>query len=762
MLLRMKPRIAALLTFATLTTFLPVLNASDELNEGLKRIFNTRAFAVKSFSPARWIRNGAAFSTLETSPSIPEAQDIIEYDTASGKRSILVTAAQLKPPGAAKPLAIENYQWDKDQKRLLVFSESRRTWRTNTRGDYWLLDRGSGNLKKIGGDAPPSSLMFAKFSPDGSRIAYVRANNLYVEDLDTNDIRALTTDGSENIVNGASDWVYEEELSLRDGFRWAPDGSTIAFWQFDESAVERFTIINNSDSLYPTLTKFPYPKAGQKNPSVRVGTVSVDGGSPRWLAIPGDPRENYIFRMDWADERHLAIGQLNRKQNTATVYLGDATSGTANASFRDQDEAWVDVPENAGVVFGIQPFDWLKGHKSFVWLSERDGWKRAYAVSLEGGQPVPLTPAGSDVIRVQGIDPESRWLYYIASPADATQRYLFRVPLDRSGLPERVTRASQAGAHSYDISPDCHWAFHIYSAFDLPPVTDLVSLPNEKSVRVLEENAELRANAAGLLYPPVEFLQLPLGEGLSVDGWLLKPRNFDSAKKYPLLVYVYGEPGGATAVDQWQGNAGLFHRALSADGYLVFSVDNRGTPAPKGRAWRKVVYGSVGVISAKEQTEAVLALAKQRPYVDLSRVGVWGWSGGGSNTLNTMFRSPDLYRVGVAVAPVPDQKLYDSIYQERYMGIPEENVDGYRAGSPINFAEGLRGKLLIVHGSGDDNVHFQGTEKLINRLVELGKPFDFMEYPNRSHGIYEGNGTSLHLFSLISRYIEEHLPAGAR
>ena len=293
-------------------------------------------------------------------------------------------------------------------------------------------------------------------------------------------------------------------------------------------------------------------------------------------------------------------------------------------------------------------------------------------------------------------------------------------------------------------------------------MTDLVSLPDHKSVRTLEGNAELRSNVAALVDPPVEFLQLPLGEGVTVDAWLLKPRSFDPARKYPVLVYVYGEPAGTTVVDRWGGSRDLFHRALAAEGYLVVSFDNRGTPAPKGRAWRKVIYGSVGVLSSQEQTEAVLALAKERPYVDLARVGVWGWSGGGSNTLNLMFRSPDLFRVGVSVAPVPDQKLYDSIYQERYMGLPDENAEGYRSGSPINFAEGLRGKLLIVHGSGDDNVHFQGTERLVNRLVELDKPFDFMEYPGRSHGIYEGPGTTLHLYRLIARYIEEHLPAGAR
>ena len=747
----MHSRITRCLFIALIPAILP---ASDELNQNLKRIFDSPAFAGKSFGPARWIRGGAAFTTLEPSITLPTALDIVEYNTADGKRSILVSAAQLKQAGADKPFTIEDYQWDQDLKRLLVFTESRRTWRTNTRGDYWMLDRASGALKKLGGpDAPASSLMFAKFSPGGSYVAYVRGGNIYVEDLATSAIRALTSDGSDTIVNGISDWVYEEELGLRDAFRWSPNGKNIAFWQFDQSGVQQFSIINNTDALYPKLTTFPYPKAGTKNSAVRVGTASVAGGTTKWLQIPGDPRENYIFRMDWTDDGHLAVGQLNRKQNTATTYLSDAGSGNSTAIFKDQDDAWVDVHER---------MDWLKGHKNFVWLSERDGWRQAYTVAVDGGQAVPVTPAGVDTIDIRGVDPEGRWVYYIASPTNATQRYLYRAPLDKAGAAERLSPAGQPGTHTYNVSPDCKWAFHVYSRFDRPPVTDLVSLPEHKNVRMLEANAELRANVAGLLDPPVEFLKLAISEDATLDGWLLKPRNFDPAKKYPLIVHVYGEPAGTTVVDSWHGSTALFHRALAAEGYLVASFDNRGTPAPKGRAWRKVIYGAVGVLSSQEQTEAVLALAKERSYVDLSRVGVWGWSGGGSNTLNLMFRSPDVFRVGVSVAPVPDQKLYDTIYQERYMGLPDENASGYRMGSPITFADGLRGKLLIVHGSGDDNVHFQGTEKLVNRLIELAKAFDFMEYPGRSHGIYEGSGTTLHVYSLIARYLEEHLPAGAR
>ena len=759
----MQRRAPILIAFAILGVFPSYLTGSDELNQRLKRIFDSSAFTGKRFGPARWIRGGAAFTTLEDAPSTEGAKDIVSYETATGKRSILVSHTLLVPLKATKPLKIDDYRWDKDANRLLVYTESRKVWRTKSRGDYWVLDRSTGALKKLGGDAPASSLSFAKFSPDGTRAAYVRANNLYVEELTTGAIRAITADGSDTLVNGGSDWVYEEELNVRDGFRWAPDGRSLAFWQFDLTGVEQFALINNTDSLYPKIVNIPYPKAGTKNSAVRVGVIGVEGGVPRWMQIPGSPRDHYIFRVEWLEDgAGLAIGQLNRQQNTATVFIADPRSGTAKAVFKDQDAAWVDVPGSGGPGKEAGGFDWLNHGKSFLWLSEREGWRHAYSISRDGGEPVRITSEAADVMDVQAIDPQSHWIYFMASPANATQRYLYRSAVDHSGPAVRLSPADQPGTHSYDISPNCQWAFHTYSRFDSPPATDLVSLPDHKPVRILEDNAAMRANAASSVNPPVEFLRLTLGSGVTVDGWLLKPRVFDPARKYPLLVYVYGEPWGLTVLDAWLGSRSLFHRALADDGYLIASFDNRGTPAPKGRAWRKVVYGAVGVLSSQEQTEAVLALAGQKSYVDATRVGVWGWSGGGSNTLNLMFRSPDVFRAGVAVAPVPDQKLYDTIYQERYMGLPDENAQGYRSGSPINFAEGLRGKLLIVHGSGDDNVHFQGTQKLLNRLIELGKPFDFMEYPNRTHSISEGGGTTLHLYSLIARYFEDHLPAGPR
>lgn len=755
----MNKRFAALLVVTLFARLCLAENgATPELTTTLDRIFKGHEFDAKRFGPARWIDQGAAYTTVE--PSEPSAKeqddaplDLVRYETATGTRTVLVRASELVPAPGTKPLVIEDYAWSADNHKLLIYTNSRKVWRQNTRGDYWVLNLESKKLQRIGGTAPEASLMFAKFAPDGRTVAWARDNNIYAEDLATGAIRAVTTDGSSTRINGTSDWVNEEELDIRDGFAWSPDSQSIAYWQFDTTEVGEFTLVNDTRESYPILKQFPYPLVGTTNSAVRVGVVSANGGKTTWIQLPGDPREHYIARFDWArGSKELLFEQLNRLQNTNQVFLANASTGAVRKVFEDTDSTWVEVMDS---------FLWINGGKEFLWLSERDGWRHAYAVSLETGATRLLTNTSADVIQGVTVDAKGGWFYYIASPWNATERYLYRVNVnDRNAAPERLTPTKEAGSHRYDISPDGQWAFHSYSAFDHPPVTDLVRLSGDQVTRTLETNQELGQKIAALISAPAEFFHVSLVGGVILDGWLIKPRGFDPTKKYPLLVYVYGEPADVTVRNVWGGRRTLFHRAIANEGYLVASIDNQGTPAPKGRAWRKGIYGSVGVLSSAQQAEAVRQLIRDRPYIDSSRLAVWGWSGGGSNTLNLMFRSPGLFQVGMAVAPMADQRYYDTIYQERYMGLPKDNPQGYHDGSPINFADGLRGKLLIVHGSGDDNCHYQVTELLINRLIELGKAFDFMDYPGRTHAISEGTGTSFHLYSLLSRYLTEHVPAG--
>jgi dipeptidyl-peptidase-4 len=725
--------ILALLLAAGLATIPLQAQISQESDQLLHRMYASPDFHVKSFGPARWLDDGVFYTTVEPSTAVKDARDIVRYQTATGKREVLVSAANLIPAGSKVPLAIENYAWSKDKARLLLYTNSVPVWRQHTRGDYWVLDLQSGALRKLGGQVPASSLLFAKFSPDGSKVAYVRANNIYAEDISTARITQLTRDGSQTIINGTSDWVYEEELDLRDAFRWSPDGRRIAYWQFDSSGVGIFKLLYNLGApkeivtgfpypglgVYPSVLDIPYPIPGTTNSAVRAGVVSVDGGDPQWMQIPGDPRENYIARLEWAgNSSELAIEHLNRLQNTNDVLLADASTGQVRQIFRDQDAAWVDV---------MNEIHWLHDGQEFLWLSERDGWRHAYLVSRDGKRVQLITPGAYDVIGISGVDEKGSWLYFMASPQNATQRYLYRVPLDGAKSAQRVSPTDAPGTHHY----------------------------------VLEDNAALRASAAPLVASPTEFFNVDIGDGVTLDAWMLKPPHFDPAKKYPVLVYVYGEPAAQTVLDAWGAWNNEYNRAVAQAGYIVVSFDNRGTPAPKGRVWRKVVYGAIHPVIVHDQSAALKVFLQSHPFADSSRVAVWGWSGGGSSTLNLMFRSADLYQVGMAVAPVADLRLYDTIYQERYMGLPLQNVEGYRSSSAVNFAEGLRGHLLVVHGSGDDNVHYAGTELLLNRLIELDKSVDFMEYPNRTHSINEGSGTTLHLYSLLLRYLEEHLPPSA-
>ncbi len=754
---RLVIRLASVLVLA-LTAAIPLsAQPSEPGSLTLERIFASSEFLSDRFGPARWLEGEAAYTTVEPSESVEGGSDIVRYDAATGAREVLIPASRLVPEGAREPLEIEDYAWSPAGGRIMVFTNSARVWRDNTRGDYWILDRETGNLRKLGGDAPESTLMFAKFSPDGSRVGYVRydENDIYVEDLANGEIKRLTTDGSRTVINGTFDWVYEEELDLQDGWRWSPDGERIAYWQLDASGVREFLLLNSTDSLYSFTIPIQYPKAGTTNSAARVGVVGSRGGETVWMDVPGDPRNNYIARMDWAaGSDELVIQHLNRLQNTLQIMLADASTGAVRTIHTESDpDAWVDMR--------VELFQWIDDGRRFLWISESDGWRHAYVVSREGEVARPITPAEYDIIDVVGVDVAEEWLYFLASPEDPKTRYLYRVRIDGTAEAERLT-PEVAGTHEYDMEPWGRWAFHTFSSFGEPPVIDMVSLPGHESVRPLVENAGLEAAVHALDRGPVEFFRVPGAEtGLMLDGWVMKPPGFDESRQYPVLFYVYGEPWGQTVTDFWNGETYLWHLYLTQQGYLVASVDPRGTPAPRGSEWRKAIYQRIGTLTAADLAAAAEAFVEERPWVDGSEVGIWGWSGGGSQTLNALFRYPEVFDLGMAVAPVPDVRLYDTIYQERYMGLPQESPEAYAESSPITYADRLEGDLLVIHGTGDDNVHFQGTERLINALVTANKPFTMMAYPNRTHGIFEGKNTTLHLYSLLTRYLEEHLPAGA-
>jgi len=723
---------------------------TDDRRLTVERIFGRNEFKTESWGPARWLADSSGYTTLEKSPTTPGGRDLVRHDLATGSREVLVAATSLIAKEGDPPLGIQDYAWSGDGRKLLVFSNTRRVWRTHTRGDYWVYDRDRATLMKLGGEAEPATLMFATFSPEGDRVAYVREHNLYVQDLATGTVTALTTDGDAETINGTSDWVNEEEFHLRHGFRWSPDGRRIAYWQFDTSGVGEFQLVNYTDGLYPKLKGFKYPKAGETNSACRVGVVSAAGGPTRWFRPNADPRNHYIPELEWApDSRSVVFQQLNRLQNANSLIRGHAQTGRTQVLLTDRDGAWVDV---------VEEWHWLAGGRRFLWVSEQDGWRRPYLVSRSGRTTTRLTSSAADILDVVGVDERRGWVYVTASPDDPTQRSLFRVRLDGGGDLDRVTPAGQPGTHAYTLSPDARWAFHTYSRFGQPPVVDLIRLPRHRRVRVLADNSELRAKLDRLDRPGQEFFRVAVGEGVELDGWCLKPPGFDPGRRYPMLVHVYGEPAGQTVLDRWGGDNYLWHCFLAQEGYVVVSVDNRGTPAPRGREWRKCIYRQVGILASADQAAATRRVLSERAYLDPGRVGVWGWSGGGSMTLNALFRYPEVYRMGMAIAFVSDQRYYDTIYQERYMGLPADNEAGFKNGSPITYAQQLTGSLLLVYGTGDDNCHYQNCEALVNELVAHNKAFDQLVYPNRSHSLSEGATTRRHLYEALTRYLRRHLP----
>jgi dipeptidyl-peptidase-4 len=720
----------------------------------LERIFASSEFVANSMA-TRWAVDGNGYLVLEDAAAGGGGQDIVRYDAETGEKTIVVAAADLVPPGETKPLAVNDYAFSQSGSHLLIFTNSQRVWRANTRGDYWVLDRAAHELRKLGGDAAPSTLMFARLSPQADKAAYVRENNIYVEDLQSGEIRALTADGSRTVINGTFDWVYEEEFDLRDGFRFSSDGQAIAYWQIDTAGVAEFTMLDNTAALSPRLTRFAYPKTGQQNPICRVGVANLADAKTRWLEVPGDNREHYIARMDWMPgTRRLLLQQLNRPQNTNRVMVANPESGKIETLLAEKDKAWVEVHDE---------LMWIGGNKQFTWISERDGWRRVYLFTPERKSLEELTPKGYDAIQLLHVDEKQDRpaAYYIASPENAAERYLYRVGLDGRGA-RRLTPDDQPGWHDYQISPNGKWAIHRFSRMGSPARVELIALPDHKPVRVLVDNKKLCKRLDKLARRPVEFFRVEIENGVALDGWCIAPPKFDPKKKHPLLIYVYGEPAGQTVTDRWGGAQYLWHLMLAQRGYFVMSFDNRGTCSPRGRDWRKCIYRQVGILAPADQAKAVEKVLAERPYLDSDRVGVWGWSGGGSMALCAIFKYPKLYKTAMAVAPVPNQRLYDTIYQERYQGPPSDNVEGYLQGSAVNFAGQLEGNLLLVHGTGDDNCHYQGTEALINELVRHKKLFTMMAYPSRSHSIQEGAGTTLHLRTLLTDYLEKNLPPGPK
>ena len=700
-----------------------------------------------------WSADGNAYT-------VPEQNGLTRIDIRTGQKTIVLPADKLNKPGTQQPMPVTDFAFTPDSSQALIFTNTARVWRYNTRGDYYLIDRQTGVARQVGKSRPAQSLLYAKLSPNGRSVAYVSEHNLFVEDIATGKVVQLTTDGTRKRINGTFDWAYEEEFGCRDGFRWSPDSKQLAYWQIDATKIPDYLMLNTTDSIYSYTVPVEYPKVGVSPSPARIGVVAATGGKTNWLPIPGDAQQHYLTRMEWLPKANtLIVQQLNRKQNQSILFVCNPATQAVTPVHTESNNTWIDIKSrwNDDDPSG---WEWLDGGKAFVWVSEKDGWRHIYKVSTDGKKETLLTPGEYDIETISLIDEPGNQLYFIASPRNPNQRYLFRTSLDGKGKAERVTPGDLAGTHDYAISPTGKLARHSFTNYHTPNVREWVSLPDHTPVNKAESIAE---RMKPVDKSNVSFFTVTTDDGVNLDGWMAKPVDFDSTKKYPIVFYVYGEPAATTVNDVFgTGRNFMFQGDMAKAGYLYVALDNRGTPNLKGADWRKSIYRNIGRLNIRDQAMGAKKLFSQHAYIDTSRVAVWGWSGGGSTTLHLLFQYPDIYKTGISIAAVGNQLFYDNIYQERYMGLPQENRADFVAGSPITYAKNLKGNLLYIHGTGDDNVQYDNAEVLINELIKHNKQFQMMPYPNRSHGIYEGEGTTLHLRTLYTNYLLKNCPPGAR
>ncbi|MGJ1324085.1 DPP IV N-terminal domain-containing protein [Sphingobacterium faecium] len=675
----------------------------------------------------------------------------------NAQRTIFLPSAALVPKGQSAALKINDFSISPDKEHILLYTNSKRVWREETRGDYWVYQKKTNQLTQLGKTFPPSQLMFAKFNPQGTKVAYVNKSNhnIYIEDLATGTIKQITKDGTDRIINGTFDWVYEEEFGCKDGFRWSPDGNAIAYWKLDARTIRNFLMINNTDSIYSYTIPIEYPKVGQAPSACSIWTYQLTTDATTSVQVPGDAIQHYIPRMEWSlDSKKIILQQLNRKQNESKIYLVDVATNTPKNIYTETSDSWIDIKSrwNNNDPSG---WDWIQNGKAFIWVSEKDGWRKIYQIDLMGNEKL-ITKADYDIINLKLMDTKGETIYFSASPTNATQNYLYSVST-KGGTPKRLTPAGYAGTCEYDIAKNGKIAIFDFNNHKEYKRNAVIELPNHKTLVDFSESL-IKKSENGI----AEFFKITTIDHIELDGWMVKPLDFDPNKKYPVVFMVYGEPASQTVLDNFgAGMNHLYQGSMAKDGYIYISLENRGTPAPKGSQWRKSIYRKIGQLNIRDQAMGAKEILKW-PYVDSSRVAVWGWSGGGSSTLNLLGQYPDIYKTGIAIAAVADQLLYDNVYQERYMGLPQENLADFQNGSPLKYAKNIKGNLLYIHGTGDDNVHYQNAEVLINELVKNNVQFQLMSYPNRSHSINEGAGTSLHLKTLFTNYLKQHCPPGAR
>ena len=709
-----------------------------------------------------WNENETGYYTIKNN-------NIVLVSTKGKDDKVILSSSQINN------LEIESFSFSQSKSKILLFTESVKVWRYNTRGDYWVYDFKKDQIQKLGRDMSSSSLMFAKFSPDENFVGYVSKEksesgirnsstsvNIYLENLENREIKKLTSsNGTKKLINGTFDWVYEEEFGCRDGFIFSEDGSRIAFWQIDANQVRDFYMINNTDSIYSYTIPVEYPKVGEDLTPARIGVINLIDEKITWMKVPGEQNKFYLPRMTWMPGRNdLMIQQLNRKQNHSKIYIANSNNGETELLMEEKDDAWVDL--RSSWPYQVQAgWKFINEGKEFLYTTEKDGWSHIYRFNISSKSEYLVTKGDYDVVKPLAYDERNEIVYFIASPENPTERYLYKTSAKGNGSLIRVTPNVLEGSHNYQISTKAKYAFHSFSNYFTRPMQAIITLPNHKFIND-DQNMIKKFDASKKEDHPLEFFQITTVDDVTMEGWIVKPKNLNKNKKYPVLFYFYSEPAGQTGVNRYgAGNNGLYDGNLGDDGYVYVTFDGRGTPSPKGRAWRKAIYRNIGRINVRDMAMGAKAVFEKYDFIDPSRVAVHGWSGGGTATLNCLFQYPEIFHTGIAVAAVANQLTYDNIYQERYMGDPKESYQDYVDGSPIKYAKNLEGNLLYIHGTGDDNVHYQNAEMLANELIKHKKVFYMLSYPNRSHGIREDDAYP-HVRLMFTDFLRKNCPPGGR
>lgn len=708
-----------------------------DLSFTLEEIFLDQSFTLGAAGQPDWMPDGKSYVNLNRSKEILYVKKVTDGDS--------VTIADLRDIGELTGTGARiNRYFISDDGSMVLYETTARTG-NKPAVRYFYKKIGSGKYSEMITGLDGKRVTNPGFSPDNRYVSYIYQSDIYIYDTKKGESERLTTDGSQHIINGNAAHRFASVLN-RPGYQWSPDSRRIAFIRFDTKGVGVFKMINNTDSLYPKIVEFEHVKPGEPLPEVKLLVKNVIDKSETVLWEGDAERFSYVTWYRWLTKNELLVNMLNRNQNNLNIVKMNIATGEDKVIWHDRDEAF------------LMPFDiyFTAGNKSFLTLSEKESWRHLYLVDTRTGEEKPVTMGDFDVESIEGIDIDNQYVYFIASPETAIYRYLYRVSLRDGTDPVRVSPADK-GVHTYHIAPGGRYAFHSYSTMDTPPVATLEDLLNQKVLTVLQDNRQLKNQLSQKQISKTEFIKVDLGNNIKLDAWMIKPPDFDPSKRYPLITHVYSMPGNAVVRDRWLHNNYLWYQLLAQRGFVVMNIDSRGTPSLYGREWRKSIYLRHGILPSDEQAQAVKKIISEYPFIDGERVGIYGWSGGGLVSLLQILRYPDVYKAAIPGAYITNHRYYHAGFTERFLGLPQDNPEAYELTAALNYAGGLKGDLLLIHGTGDDNVHYQNTELLIKRLVEEKKRFYVIPYPNITHDVKKDAATYFHLFKTYLEFFTDRL-----